>query len=191
MVSLVYEDTDRLRLHHLRFTFDPWKERRNMKLGIRAKLLGSFGIVLLLAGVIGGIGIFNLNKVNDLASLVYDSPFSTVTNLAGVRSLLGDLDSQLQAAIIDTSAANHGKYVSAADKDAADINTLVASDAVKYETDAEKQSLAAFQSDWKQYQDLYPDINKASGTKDFATATQLYLSRPPRCTIKLMAIWPR
>lgn len=156
-----------------------------MKLGIRTKLLGAFGIVLLLAASIGAIGIFSLNKVNDLASLVYDGPFTTVSNLAEVRSLLGDIDSQVQRIISDPIIANHSKYASAADKDAADINTLLASDAVKYETDAEKQTLAAFQVDWKQYQDLYPNINKASGAKDLTAATQIYFEQAAPLNAKI------
>lgn len=156
-----------------------------MKFGIRTKLLGAFGIVMLMAAVIGATAIVNLNKMNELAIKVYDEPFTFDHNLSDVRYYLGDIDSQIQRQLRDASEANHAKYHAAAQTDAEQIDRIIGSSTVNEEGTSAQQNWDAFSADWKQYQDALTSIDTKSGATDPAGADAIYFEQAAPLAVKM------
>ncbi len=156
-----------------------------MKLGLRAKLLGAFGIVMLLAAVIGIVGIVNLSRVNEQAVLVYDEPFVFDNNLSSVRADLADIDSQIQHEMLDTSQTNHSQYQTAIQNDSADIDKLITANTVNKEGTSRQQDWGTFPTDWKQYQVIISNVNKGIEAKDSAGAGSLYFGQAVPLLLKV------
>src|SRR5579864_628873 len=77
---------------------------------IRAKLLLSFGVVLVLAVVTGAVGLVNLRRVDFLGSRMYADHLADIRILSVSRTALADLHGQTFSAIIDTSDKNRAGY---------------------------------------------------------------------------------
>jgi methyl-accepting chemotaxis protein len=148
-----------------------------MKLGIRTKLLSAFAVVMLLAAIVGITGILNLSKVNDLAVLVYDEPFTFDSNLSAASARLADIDSQVQHELLDTSEANRGKFRSAIQADSDEIDRLLALNTVNAEGTSRNQTWGAFPSNWKHYQEAIASVNNAIDNKDATGASRLYFEQ--------------
>jgi methyl-accepting chemotaxis protein len=148
-----------------------------MSLGIRAKLFGGFGALLVLTTVVGAVGVFNLNTVNELGGSMYGDRVVPIRDLAQVRADLGDIDSQIQRAITDPSDKNRANYAVVADKDAAEMDKLITSYAATYLVQDEKNGLGSYRTSWKDYQDAFRGVLKLAGAGDSAGAISLYFQK--------------
>lgn len=143
-------------------------------LGLRAKLLSGFAAVLLLAALVGAIGLYSLGSVAALASTVYDDRVVPLRDLAQVRADLGEIDSQILRAVVDQSEKNRATYPAAADRAAAEMDKLIATYAATFLVEDEKTGLAAYQEHWRSYQATVRAVLGAAGKGDTAAATALY-----------------
>lgn len=151
--------------------------RAMIRWGIAAKLLGGFGIVLLLALIVGAADIKSLAAVDALRTTLYDDQLVPIRDLARARADLADMDSQVQRSLSDPAGKGMATYRSAVDKDVADIDRLIGGlDAMAPSGDA-KQGLAALHPDWKQYQDALRGVLQAAGSGDVPGATKLYVDQ--------------
>jgi methyl-accepting chemotaxis protein len=148
-----------------------------MSLGIRAKLLSGFGAVLVLTAIVGGVGILNLNNVNALAGSMYADRVVPLRDIAQVRADLGDIDSQIQRAITDPSDKNRATYPVAADKDAAEMDKLIADYQATFLVEDEKKGLAVYKSGWSDYQAAYHGVLKLAAAGDARGAISLYFDK--------------
>lgn len=148
-----------------------------MKFGIRTKLLGAFGVVMLLAAIVGVVGIVNLNRVNDLALIIYDEPVVQELNLSVVRAAVDDIDSQIQHTLLDSSQANQSKYQAAIQKDIDEINQIISPITTSKEDSSSRQDWSPFASDWRQYQTLISTISKSLDDNDIAGAEAAYFAQ--------------
>jgi hypothetical protein len=99
-------------------------ERGNLAL---TKLLGMAGILLVLMLAIGAISIKSLAAVNTKGGSLYNDRVVPVRGLAQSRALLGDIDSQIQRAITDSTGSN-AKFAASAQSlasTAEELNGLV------------------------------------------------------------------
>ena len=82
-----------------------------MRLGIRARLLIGFGAVLLLTVIVGITGLLSLRETTLTAGSMYVDRVVQLRDLAQIRADLGDIDSQIQRAIIDRSVDRQAVYI--------------------------------------------------------------------------------
>src|SRR5918995_1281741 len=122
-----------------------------MRLSVRTKLLGMAGILLALMLLIGAISIKSLAAVNEKGGSMYVDRVVPIRDLAEVRALLGDIDSQIQRAITD-SKGDDGEYAEIVAKDLQAVDKLVETYEATFLVDAEKQGLLAFHDGWASYQ---------------------------------------
>ena len=145
-----------------------------MHLGIRGKLLASYGTVVMLALLIGGMGIFELSRVAQLGGSMYRDNVVVLRDLSEVRSLLGDIDSQIQRAITDRTRTNGPTYTATSEKDAAEMDRLIASYADTELSSAERTALATYRSDWTAYQTAFRDVLRFANSSDTNAAIDRY-----------------
>jgi methyl-accepting chemotaxis protein len=150
---------------------------RAVRRGIRFKLLSAFSAVLLLMVLLGAIALRSLSSVNTIASTSYEGYLLPLRQLAQLRDRLGDIDSQTLRALADSSERGRSSYTATADKDAADVETLLAAYQTSVVSADEKQAYAAFLADWRQYQDAYRSVLRAANGGDTAGATRLYFDQ--------------
>src|SRR5262249_5249011 len=94
--------------------------------GILGKLLTGFGAVLLLTALIGVLGLYSMDQVHRVGTMVYDDRTVPIRDLARMRAELADVDSQSLRAILDQSDRNRLAYPAAAEKAAANVDRLLA-----------------------------------------------------------------
>src|SRR5918911_1412365 len=124
-----------------------------MRLSIRTKLLGTFGIVLALTAFTGAVGLFNLNRTDQLAGTMYEHSALEIRDLAQVRAYLGDVDSQLLRAFVDHSGEGPAKYTAAAEKDMSEIDRLMVAFEAADSSDEEGRALATYHNNWNEYRE--------------------------------------
>jgi methyl-accepting chemotaxis protein len=148
--------------------------------GIRAKLLSGFGAVLVLTAVVGGINIVNLSNVNALSGSMYADRVVPIRDLAQVRAVLGDIDSQIQRAITDPADKNQAAYLAYAvtsDNDAAEMDKLIRTYRAASLNDEEKKRLGTYTTVWLEYQTSFRGVLKLAGAGDTRGAVSLYFDK--------------
>ena len=132
------------------------------------------GILLALMLLIGAISIKSLAGVNEKGGSMYADRVVPIRDLAEVRALLGDVDSQIQRAITDTQG-DDAKYADAVAKDAKAIDELVAAYEATFLVPAEKDGLRSFKDGWASYGDSYGALlDHAQGGDDAAAVSEYY-----------------
>jgi methyl-accepting chemotaxis protein len=147
-----------------------------MRLSVRTKLLGMAGILLALTLLIGAISIKSLAAVNEKGGSMYADRVVPIRDLAEVRALLGDIDSQIQRAITDTKG-DDAKYADTAAKDTQAIDDLVKAYEATFLVDAEKQGLRSFHDAWNRYQESFGALLDHTSRGDDAAAVRVYYAR--------------
>src|SRR5947209_683828 len=94
--------------------------------------------MLLLAIMIGIVGLVNLDNVNNLLSTQYDSRLVPIRDLAQAGTDLGNLDSAVQRTLTDPVVAHRAGYVASATQAAADIDRQLADYAPLASTSADE-----------------------------------------------------
>src|SRR5690348_9787179 len=56
-----------------------------MRTSINTRLIGSLGVILLLMAIVGGFAIFNLGRVSDLTSDIYNKEFVGMQTVEQIR----------------------------------------------------------------------------------------------------------
>jgi methyl-accepting chemotaxis protein len=148
-----------------------------MRFGIRAKLLGAFAVVILLAATVGAVGIFSLSKVDQIAEVSYNSPFAFVSKAAEARARLGFMDSRIEQRLLDPTATGQSKFEAGLQEDVAAVDKLISEGHAADLAEVASQETSAFSSDWRQYQDLADSVANELAANDAAGATRLYLEQ--------------
>lgn len=147
-----------------------------MRVGIRVKLLTAFSAMLLLAVLVGVVGLINLDSVNGLLTLQYDDHLVPIDNLAQARSDVGTINSGSLRAIIDRPDARATAAVTA--RAVANVNHLLDQYALTArDTAAERAGLGAYQSHWSAFQVAQRAVLRAAGTTSRASATRVYVAQ--------------
>src|SRR5262245_60683759 len=95
-----------------------------MRFSLRAKLLAMAGALLVLTALLGAVSIKNLAAVDAKGGAMYADRVVPIRDLAEVRALLGDIDSQIQRAITDRTG-DDSKYTATVAQDRKAIDALV------------------------------------------------------------------
>jgi methyl-accepting chemotaxis protein len=148
-----------------------------MHLNIKGKLLGSFGAVLILTAIVGGVGIVSLKGVEAIAGSMYMDRVVPVRDLAQVRADLGDIDSQIQRAITNRDSGRQAGYTATAAKDATEMDKLVASYEQTYLITDEVKGLETYKAAWKEYEGTVHAVLQAASAGDSSAATGVYFDR--------------
>jgi methyl-accepting chemotaxis protein len=147
-----------------------------MKLSLRAKLFGGFGVVLALMAVLGLMAVGQLAAVNTKGGSMYADRVVPLRDLSEARALLGDIDSQIQRAITDTHGSDAG-YARVSDADAAKIERLVVAYEATTLVDAEKRGLRAYHRDWNAYKAAYAAVLAPASRGDESAAVAAYFAK--------------
>jgi methyl-accepting chemotaxis protein len=144
-----------------------------MKMSLRTKLFGGFGVVLALMVVLGAVAVSKLAAVDAKGGSMYADRVVPLRDLSEGRALLGDIDSQIQRAITDQRGSD-AAYARVSNADAAKIEQLI----VTYEgtvlVDAEKSGLRAYHRDWDAYKAAYTAVLAAAARGDESAAIAAY-----------------
>ncbi|MDU9412635.1 methyl-accepting chemotaxis protein [Pseudomonas sp. zfem005] len=151
---------------------------RNMKIG--ARLIGGFSLVVLLTAAVGGLGIVNLHKVNDLTDRMYLGEVGALkTMMKGNMDLIyigRHLRSHLLATTLEERQRTADQVVEALQSVHTHINN--ARDSFKSEQSLAKlaemeASLAAYEKVVRQILDLSKNVPLASSTEFTALMPEL------------------
>jgi methyl-accepting chemotaxis protein len=147
------------------------------RLGIRAQLLGSAGVVLVLMVALGGLAIWKLGAVNAIGGTMYGDRVVPLVDLSDARAKLGDIDSQLLRATLREGQG--GDYAGVAQADAEAIDALIEGYEATYLVAAEKEGLVAFHGDWDAYQQTMQAIlgHVQGGDAGAAAAEDVYFAQ--------------
>jgi methyl-accepting chemotaxis protein len=144
-----------------------------MRLTIRTKLLAMAGALLGLTLLIGVISIINLAAVNAKGGSMYADRVVPIRDLAEVRGILGDLDSQIQRAITD-STGDDAAYVETVENDFRVIDRLVKGYEATFLVAAERQGLRAYHDSWPRYRRSIGVVLEHATRGDEAAAIREY-----------------
>ncbi|MEZ5101954.1 MAG: methyl-accepting chemotaxis protein [Thermoleophilia bacterium] len=145
-------------------------------LGLQGKILGLAGLLIVLVGVVGALSLTSLGAVDAKGESIYADRVVPLRDLGEVRSLLGDIDSQIQRAITDADAANHEGYASTSAADESKIDELIAAYEATFLVEDEKTGLVAYHESWDQYRQAYATVLERAGAGDPAGATEAYFA---------------
>jgi methyl-accepting chemotaxis protein len=146
-----------------------------MRLSIRTKLLAMASVMLALMLLIGAIAVSSLGTVNGKGASMYADRVVPIRDLAEVRALLGDIDSQIQRAITDRG--DDTGYVTTVDEDVRELDALIAEYASTYLVAGEKTRLRAFREEWAQYRRSVSALLDRAVAGDDAGAVREYYAR--------------
>ena len=155
-------------------------------LGLQTKLYGMAGILLALMALVGVLSIKNLASVDELGGSMYNDRVVPMNDLGKIRGLLGDIDSQVQRVVTDTSpqsadpaepptqiGADSG-YSDLVFDDEKGTNELLKKYKDRPLLAEEKKLLAEFEPKWAEYQKVYRDMFDAALAGREAEATRIY-----------------
>jgi methyl-accepting chemotaxis protein len=148
-----------------------------VRLSVRAKLFGSAGVLLVLMTAVGVLAIVNLASVNAKGGSMYADRVVPIRDLAQVRALLGDIDSQIQRAITDQSAENRELYPKTSEADAVQMDELVEAYEATFLVQEEKDGLVAYHADWDAYQAAFREVLDRAGAGDVDGAVAAYFAK--------------
>jgi methyl-accepting chemotaxis protein len=145
--------------------------------GIRFKLLTAFGAVLALLALLGVVAVWAVRSVEVTAIASFEHHMVPTGELAQMRAGLGFIDSQILRSVIDGGQQGRGGFGAAADRHAAQIDASLAR-YLAAEGSADGQSgFVALQADWRQYQEVYRAVVRASSAGDLSGASRLYFEQ--------------
>ena len=144
-------------------------------LTLRPKLFAIAGVPLFCLALLGVLAISSLGSVNEKGGSMYADRVVPIRDLAQVRSLLGDIDSQILRNI--GTEADDAELVATADKDAVAIDGLIEQYEATFLVDAEKRGLAAYHASWTEYVEVFRRVNELASAGRTDEASALYLDR--------------
>jgi methyl-accepting chemotaxis protein len=143
-----------------------------MRINVRGKLLGSSAILIALMVVIGLLAIVNLGSVNTLGASVYGDRLVPIRDLGEARSLLGDIDSQIQRNF--TTATPSGDFATIVAADVQAVDKLIEGYEATFLVPAEEDGLATFHALWTEYQAAFNGVLEAGTAGQDAQAISIY-----------------
>jgi methyl-accepting chemotaxis protein len=147
-----------------------------MRLTLRTKLLGMASVLLALAALIGIVSIKNLSSVNAKGGSMYTDRVVPMRDLAEVRAILGDIDSQIQRAITD-STGDDANYVEIVANDVVAADDLIKTYESTFLVEAEKTGLSKYHERWTVYQKSFNALLEHTVRGDEAAAIAEYHAR--------------
>jgi methyl-accepting chemotaxis protein len=145
-------------------------------LSLGTKLYGMTGVLLALMVLLAGISLTSLGSVNETGGSMYSDRTVPIRDLAEVRALLGDIDSQIQRAITD-SDGDDTQYVDTVAKDVVAIDKLIKAYEATFLVQAEKDGLRRYHDSWNRYQKTFNAVLEHASPGDEAAATREYFAR--------------
>ncbi len=142
------------------------------RIPIAVKLSAGFAVVLVLGGLVGAVGVSSLQQVDAKAEAMYADRVVPMRDLADVRGLLGDVDSQIQRAI--TSDEPTAGFQRIADADVRKMDELIRAYRATELVPAEVRGLRAYDAKMNAYRTAYREVLAAAATGDKAAATRAY-----------------
>ena len=133
-------------------------------------------VLLALAALIGLISIKNLSSVNAKGGSMYADRVVPIRDLAEIRAILGDIDSQIQRAITDTSG-DDSVYAETVAKDVKAADDLVKGYEATFLVAAEKDGLRAYHGEWRAYQKSFGALLEHTSQGDDRKAIAEYYAR--------------
>jgi methyl-accepting chemotaxis protein len=146
----------------------------NRRFSIRAKLFVLAGALLAFAALQGILSIRNLGAVNAKGGSMYHDRVVPTRDLGQVRSLLGDIDSQILRSF--ATDADERELTATAQADQAAIEKLIETYESTYLVDAEKRGLADFHTQWEAYAQTYQRVAALGASGQDSQAAALYLA---------------
>jgi methyl-accepting chemotaxis protein len=147
---------------------------RNLSLG--TKLYGLAGVLLALLLLVGALSVKNLGAVNAKGGSMYADRVVPIRDLAQVKSLLGDIDSQMQRSITDP-AGHDAQYAKVVEDDVKAIDRLVQTYEGTLLVEAEERGLERWQESWGDYQESFRALLGHSLKGDESAAIAEYFAR--------------
>ncbi|MBJ7331183.1 MAG: MCP four helix bundle domain-containing protein [Solirubrobacteraceae bacterium] len=141
---------------------------------IAAKLYCGFALVLLLSTLVGMLAITSLKSVEEKGASMYGDRVVPMRDLADVRGLLGDIDSQIQRAI--TTSGDTSPYAEVSDADWAKIGPLMRRYRSTELLPAEQRGLRTLEPQLARYQRAYTAVLDAASRGDDAEAVRRYFA---------------
>ena len=167
-------------------------------LGLQTKLYGMAGVLLALMALVGILSINNLAAVDELGGSMYKNRVVPINDLGQIRGLLGDVDSQIQRVVEDTSPqsapAAEPPAKQGSDKGYSDLvletdetgtNELLAKYKKSNLSAEERNILKEFEPKWAEYQQVYRDIFAAALAGREPEATRIYFEKADQLYLDL------
>jgi methyl-accepting chemotaxis protein len=132
-----------------------------VRVGLRSKILAGFAVMLILAIVLGVLGLNKLDSVASLLGTQYDGRLVPIRDLGQARA---DLDNLTIGNAIQFATAGHASllrpgYTATVQDQSQDIETLISGYAAIAAGSADEAAgIARFQSDWSAYQVAYQQL---------------------------------
>jgi methyl-accepting chemotaxis protein len=133
------------------------------------------GVLLAFMAVIGVMAVSSLGSVKRIGGSMYADRVVPIDDLSQARSLLGDIDSQIQRNLITDGTQRRFAKVSADDD--AGIDKLIAKYEATFLVEDEKKGLVAFHRNWDAYKDAYKGVLEAGSRNDDAAAAKIYFAK--------------
>jgi len=122
----------------------------NLKVGTR--LISAFIFLAAISGLVGGIGIVNMSKINDAADQLYANELLGVSHVKEANIDLLYVERQLRSMIIASTAEQRDQARSDAEKAVALLKDNMAKAKPLINSEKGKAELANFESLWTQYE---------------------------------------
>ncbi len=148
-------------------------------LSVNVKILTSVGVAVLVAALVGILGLTALSSTSAAAQKIYASNVASISELADVReaAMSTRVDYALQAISVDDAAMQ--KALAAADKNIATVDAAFAS-YKQSNPAASAAQIASLESRWAEYVDLnrtkLVPLGKANDMKEWESARTTYVS---------------
>lgn len=141
---------------------------------LAVKLYDGFAIVIALAIAVGAIAVTSLSSVADKGASMYGDRVVPMRDLAEVRGLLGDIDSQIQRAI--TTDGDVAPFAKISDDDWAKIAPLIRAYRATELLPAERSGLRVLDRELAEYERAYRGVLAGTAAGSDAVATGRYFA---------------
>jgi methyl-accepting chemotaxis protein len=146
------------------------------RINLQVKLLGLAAVLLAFGALIGFLAIGKLGSVDRLGVTTYEHGMVPLTGIGEARARLGEIDSQIQNAIIAKSAASRQVYAGKSWGDAKYIEAAWARYRRIDHSAEERRTMAAFDAKWRAYKPAFHSVLTAAGAGRSAEATRDYFA---------------
>jgi methyl-accepting chemotaxis protein len=146
------------------------------ELSLGTKLYGMAGVLLGLMLLVGVISIKNLGAVEQKGGSMYVDRTVPIRDLAEVRAVLGDIDSQIQRAITDSNGPDT-EYAEIVAGDVKAVDELITAYEATFLVQAEKDGLRAYHASWEKYQETFNAVLEHASVGDEPAAIREYFAR--------------
>ncbi|TLX54420.1 methyl-accepting chemotaxis protein [Stutzerimonas nosocomialis] len=144
---------------------------RNLKIGTR--LIAGFSLVVLLTAAVGGLGIFNLARVNALSDQMYTREMSALESIQSSNVNLAYVGRNLRSSLLATTQAERDLAIAQVRQSLAAMHASIERARPSFDTPESRARLAELDARTSRYERAVNDILALSETSELLVSNEI------------------